>query len=124
MVDLLQKYAGKDASHIFSNSQQNLSVLQSMDPYIVGSYSLPETELPHTPLDSLQVATTLLDTARTLGYLLGLHAYHVRQGLPLQEAEIKSSNWLNAPFLVAGLQVSYYFFFCITSIASESTEAE
>lgn len=105
MMDLLQKYAGKDASHIFSNSPHNLSMLQSMDPYIIGSYSLPESEFPHTPLDSLQVATTLLDTERTLGYLLGLHSYHIRQGLPLQEAEIKSKNWLNAPFLVAGLQV-------------------
>lgn len=105
-MELLQKYAGKDASHIFSSSPRNFSVLQSMDAYIVGNYSQPEPELPQTPLDCLGVASTLLDTERHLGYLLGLHAYHIRQSLPLQQAEITCKNWLNAPFLVAGLQVN------------------
>ncbi|KAF5273445.1 hypothetical protein FQA39_LY07462 [Lamprigera yunnana] len=105
IMELLQKYAGKDASAIFSSSPHNLVALQSMEPYIVGNYSQPEPELPQTPIDCLCVASTLLDTERHLGYLLGLHAYHVRQSLPLQQEELLSKTWLNSPFLIAGLQV-------------------
>ncbi|KAF5270348.1 hypothetical protein FQR65_LT05536 [Abscondita terminalis] len=55
IMELLQKYAGKDASAIFSSSPYNLSALQSMDPYIVGNYSQPEPELPQTQLDCLNI---------------------------------------------------------------------
>lgn len=104
-MELLQKYAGKDASHLFTSSPHNLSLLQSMDAYIVGNYSQPELELPQTSVNCLNVASTLLDTERHLGYLLGLHAHHIRQSLSLQQAEIASKTWLNASFLSAGLQV-------------------
>ncbi|KAK5650580.1 hypothetical protein RI129_001609 [Pyrocoelia pectoralis] len=105
IMELLQKYSGKDATVIFSSSPHGLAMLQSMDAYIVGNYCQPEPDIPHIPLDCLNVANTLLDTERHLGYLLGLHAYHIRQSLPLQQPEIASKSWTNLPFLGGGLQV-------------------
>lgn len=104
-MELLQKYAGKDASHIFNSIPHSLSFLQMMENYVVGNYCQPEIELPQAPLDCLNVCTCLLSIERYLGYLLGLHAHYLRQSLPLQPAEIMSKSLLNAPFLVGGLQV-------------------
>lgn len=108
LIDLLQKYAGKDATHIFNNQAHSLSSLQIMENYVVGNYCQPEPELPHIPLDCLNVCSVLLDTERHLGYLLGLHAHYLRQSLPLQPAEISSKQFLNAGFLIGGLEVSYF----------------
>ena len=109
MVELLQKYAGKDASHIFNSTSHSLSFLQMMDTYVVGYYCQPEPELPQIPLDSYSVVSTLLDTTRYLGYLFGLHCHYMRQSLPMQPSEVAMKNWLNAPFLASGLQVSSKF---------------
>lgn len=83
---------------------------QIMESYIVGSYCQLEPELPQIPLDCLNVCFTLLDVERHLGFLLGLHAHYMRQSLPLQQAEISAKNWLIAPFLMGGLQVSTNLF--------------
>lgn len=104
-VELLQKYAGKDASQLFNSSPYHLSVLQMMENYVVGTYCQPEPELPQSNFDCLHIYAALFDTERNLGYLLGLHAYNLRQSLPLQPDEISSNQWLNAKFLRAGLQV-------------------
>jgi E3 ubiquitin-protein ligase HERC2 len=101
----LQKYAGKDASQLFNSSPYHLSVLQMMENYVVGTYCQPEPELPQSNFDCLHIYAALFDTERNLGYLLGLHAYNLRQSLPLQPDEISSNQWLNAKFLRAGLQV-------------------
>ncbi|XP_044262446.1 E3 ubiquitin-protein ligase HERC2 isoform X2 [Tribolium madens] len=103
--ELLQKYAGKDASQLFNSSPYHLSVLQMMENYVVGNYCQPEPEIPQNNLDCLNVYSTLFDTERNLGYLLGLHSFNLRQSLPLQQEEITSNVWLNARFLRAGLQV-------------------
>lgn len=68
LTELLQKYAGKDASHIFNSSAQNQSMLQLMENYVVGNYCQNEFELT-TPLDfdSIYVCSMLLDTERYLG---------------------------------------------------------
>lgn len=105
-MEALQKNAGKDASHIFNSTPHSLASLQMMDMYMVGYYSHPELDLPQIPVDYLNVCATLLDTERHLGYLFGLHAYHLHQSLPMQPAEVVSKNWLYAPFLVGGLQVT------------------
>lgn len=76
-----------------------------MENYVVGNYCQPEPELPQNNLDCLNMYSSLFDTERNLGYLLGLHAFNLRQSLPLQQEEINSSVWLNARFLRAGLQV-------------------
>lgn len=106
LLESLQKYAGKDASHIFNSVPHSLSSLQMMDTCIVGYYCQPEVELPQFPTDYVYVCSTLLDTERHLAYLFGLHAHRMRNSLPLQVAEIASKIWLNAPFLFGGLQVS------------------
>lgn len=110
-MELLQKYAGKDASHIFNSTPHSLTSLQMMENYVVGNYCQPESEMPQTPLDCLNVSSLLLDTERHLGYLLGLHAHYLRQSLPLQQAEVATRNLLVAPFLIGGLQVSFFLGF-------------
>lgn len=100
-MELLQKYAGKDASHLFNS----FSVLPQIDNYLVGNYCQPEPEFSQSNLDSLTVYLTLFDTERNLGYLLGLHAYNLRRSLLLQNEELTANQWLNARFLKAGLQV-------------------
>ncbi|XP_018562377.1 E3 ubiquitin-protein ligase HERC2 isoform X2 [Anoplophora glabripennis] len=105
MTELLEKYAGKDASHIFNSCPQNHQLLALMENYIVGNYCQPETDLQQNNLDSLTVCATLLDAERNLGYLLGLHSFNLRQSLPFTQEEIASGNWLTSRFLSGGLQV-------------------
>lgn len=102
----LQKNAGKDVTHILNASTQKHNLIQMMESYIVGNYCQPEPDISYNDLDSLQMCSTLLDTERYLGYLLGLHSHNLRQSIPLQSEEILSKEWLNADFLSGGLQVS------------------
>ncbi|XP_044756400.1 E3 ubiquitin-protein ligase HERC2 [Coccinella septempunctata] len=101
----LQKNAGKDVTHILNSSPQKHCLIQLMESYVVGNYCQPESEISYNDLDSLQMCSTLLDTERYLGYLLGLHAHNLRQSIPLQQDEILSKEWLHADFLTGGLQV-------------------
>lgn len=105
-MDLLQKYAGKDASAKFNSVPHSLQALQLMETFLVGTYSQSEQDLIQESVDSSNVYITLLDTERHVGYLLGLHAHSMRQSLPPQQSEISSASCLNAPFLTAGLQVA------------------
>ncbi|KAJ8962033.1 hypothetical protein NQ314_005815 [Rhamnusium bicolor] len=105
MTDLLQKYAGKDASHVFNSCPQNTQLLSLMENYVVGNYCQPEPDMQQNNLDSLHVCFMLLDAERNLGYLLGLHAYNLRQSLLLTQEEKASSQWLKSSFLSGGLQV-------------------
>ncbi|KAG5897066.1 hypothetical protein JTB14_025882 [Gonioctena quinquepunctata] len=105
ITELLQKFAGKDASHIINSCQQNVQLMALMENYVVGSYCQPEPELQQNNADFLYVWFMLLDVERNLGYLLGLHAYNLRQSLPLTQEEETSSHWLKSPFLSGGLQV-------------------
>lgn len=105
-MDLLQKYAGKDATAKFNSVPHSLHALQLMETFLVGNYSQSEQDLIQESVDCTNVYITLLDTERNIGYLLGLHAHCMRQSLPSQPAEISSSTCLNALFLKAGLQVA------------------
>ncbi|KAK9747382.1 Cytochrome b5-like Heme/Steroid binding domain [Popillia japonica] len=105
MIELLQKYAGKDASHVFNNTPHSLQSLQMMENYMVGNYCQPEPELPQASLDCLGICSMLIDTERHLGYLLGLHAHYMCQSLPLQQSELACKSYMNASFLFGGLQV-------------------
>lgn len=105
-METLHKYAGKDATHIFTSIPNGSSLLHSLDSYIVGHYCQPEISVVHTPAHYVEVRSILIDTERYLGYLCGLHAHSMYQSLPLQPMEIASKNWLSAPFLRGGLQVS------------------
>ncbi|KAL3277032.1 hypothetical protein HHI36_012394 [Cryptolaemus montrouzieri] len=105
LTELLQKNAGKDITQILNASSYKHCMIQLMESYIVGNYCQPEPDIPYNYLDSLQLCSTILDTERYLGYLLGLHSHNLRQSIPLQQDEIISKEWLNAVFLSAGLQV-------------------
>ncbi|KAJ8985747.1 hypothetical protein NQ317_014400 [Molorchus minor] len=105
LTELLQKYAGKDASHIFNSCPQNLQLLPVMENYVVGNYCQPETDSQQSNLEGLHMCATLLDAERNLGYILGLHAFNLRQSLPITTEEISMNQWLKSPFLSGGLQV-------------------
>lgn len=107
-MDLLQKYAGKDASNKFNSIPHSLYALQLMETFLVGNYSQSEQDLllEDSVLDCNNVPITLLDTERYLAFLLGLHAHCMRQSLPSQLSELQCSPFLNAPFLLAGLQIA------------------
>ncbi|KAL1491483.1 hypothetical protein ABEB36_012074 [Hypothenemus hampei] len=103
ITDILQKYTGKDASPIINTTYPHL--LPLMDNYLVGNYCLPEPETATGPnLDYMYTCFMLLDCERYLGHLLGLHAFNLRQSLPLKEEELHAKQWLNATFLTGGLQ--------------------
>ncbi|XP_050303138.1 E3 ubiquitin-protein ligase HERC2 [Anthonomus grandis grandis] len=104
ITETLQQYAGKDASHVMNTSYPHL--LPLMEHYLVGNYCLPETETPNVGnMDYMHTWAMLLDCERNLGYLLGLHAFNLRQSLPLKEEETQSRHWITSPFLSGGLQV-------------------
>lgn len=110
ITELLKKHAGKDATHVLNSYPHNQQLLSQLENYIVGNYCQLESDFRQSNIDSLQICTMLLDTERNLGYLLGLHAYHLRQSLPLTQEEVKQSEWLNSSILSGGLQVSFHVF--------------
>lgn len=107
-METLHKYAGKDATHVFSTSPNGSSLLHTLDNCIVGYYCQPEVSVLHTPAHYVEVRSILIDTERHLGYLCGLHAHSMCKSLPLQLPETASKNWLHAPFLRGGLQVRVF----------------
>lgn len=108
IMETLQKYAGKDATHLFSNISNGQSLLNSLSTCIVGYYCQPEINPSHTPINYVEVKSILMDTERYLGFLCGLHAHSMCKSLPLQHVEVVSKNWLHASFLRGGLQVSAF----------------
>ncbi|XP_043254504.1 probable E3 ubiquitin-protein ligase HERC2 isoform X2 [Colletes gigas] len=76
-----------------------------MDSYFVGHYCNSEPENTKITIDVTDVCSSLLDTERALGFLLGLHAHRMRQSSSLQPAEEEAGVWLNANFLRGGLQI-------------------
>lgn len=111
VTELLKKHTGKDASHVLNSYPHKSQLLTLMENYIVGNYCQLECDMRQSNIDSLQICTMLLDAERNLGYLLGLHAYHLRQSLPLSQEEIKHAQWMKSSFLSGGLQV--FFFICL-----------
>ncbi|XP_078045783.1 E3 ubiquitin-protein ligase HERC2 [Augochlora pura] len=87
--------------------QQQLPVLprSMMDSYFVGHYCHSEPENTEITIHATDVCSSLLDTQRALGFLLGLHAHRMRQSLPLQPAEEEAGVWLDANFFRGGLQI-------------------
>lgn len=76
-----------------------------MENYVVGTFCQPETEVRQNNLNYYHVCLMMLDIERNLGYLLGLHAFNLRQSLPLAAEEVSSSQWLKSAFLSGGLEV-------------------
>lgn len=72
-----------------------------MTSYLVGSFIEDE----NLDYEKGVVVSPLFDAERTLAYLLGLHAYWLTEGTPLQEPEKEAKEWLNAGFLQGGLQI-------------------
>ena len=76
-----------------------------MDSCFVGYYCQPEPDHMQFSIDVTEVCSSLLDTERALSFVLGLHAYRLRQSLAVQPAEEEAGVWLNANFLRGGLQI-------------------
>lgn len=76
-----------------------------MDSCFVGHYAQPQSESTKFTIEAMDVCSSLLDAERALSFLLGLHAYRMRQSSSLQSAEIEAGPWLEANFLRGGLQV-------------------
>ncbi|XP_048524463.1 E3 ubiquitin-protein ligase HERC2 [Dendroctonus ponderosae] len=104
VMDVLQRFTGKDASHVINTSFPHL--LPSIEHYLVGNYCLPEPEAAvGGNLEYMYTCSMLLECERNLGFLLGLHAFNLRQSLPQKEEERQSKQWITARFLCGGLQV-------------------
>lgn len=103
--EVLQRYIGRDESTTVTQSGA-LPLRGMMDSCFVGYYCQAEPdESARITIEVTDVCSSLLDTERALGFLLGLHAYRMRQSLALQSAEEEAGVWLNANFLRGGLQV-------------------
>ncbi|KAJ8681467.1 hypothetical protein QAD02_017254 [Eretmocerus hayati] len=76
-----------------------------MDSYFVGYYCQPEPDNTQFSIEVTDVCSGLLDAERALSFLLGLHAYRLRQSVPVQPAEEEARVWLESNFLRGGLQV-------------------
>jgi E3 ubiquitin-protein ligase HERC2 len=75
-----------------------------MDSCFVGYYCQPEPDNTQFSIEVTDVCSSLLDTERALSFVLGLHAYRLRQSLAVQPAEEEAGAWLEAKFLRGGLQ--------------------
>lgn len=76
-----------------------------MDSCFVGYYCQPEPDTTQFSIEVTDVCSSLLDTERALSFVLGLHAYRLRQSLDIQAAEDEAGHWLEASFLRGGLQI-------------------
>lgn len=76
-----------------------------MDSCFVGYYCQPEPDNTQFTIEITDVCSSLLDTERALSFVLGLHAYRLRQSLAVQPAEEEAGSWLEANFLRGGLQI-------------------
>ncbi|KAL2717183.1 E3 ubiquitin-protein ligase HERC2 [Vespula squamosa] len=92
----LQRFVGRDASPLMRGM---------MDSCYVGQYCQSEPENAHITVEMTDMCSILLDAERATGFLLGLHAYRMRQSLALQPAEKEAGIWLNTNFLRGGLQI-------------------
>ncbi|CAH1964040.1 unnamed protein product [Acanthoscelides obtectus] len=95
----------------------NPHLLALMNNYLVGSFcqwedasvamaattvSASGDAICHADAEPLQMCTVLLDAERNLGYLLGLHAFHLRQSVGATVEEVEAGRWLEAGFLRGG----------------------
>lgn len=74
VMDVLQKFTGKDASHMINTSFPYL--LPLIEHYLVGNYCLPEPEAAvGGNLEYMYTCSMLLDCERNLAFLLGNSIY-------------------------------------------------
>ncbi|XP_015510519.2 E3 ubiquitin-protein ligase HERC2 [Neodiprion lecontei] len=103
--ELLQRYAGRDATAMFLSTPHSQLAQNMMDSYFVGCYCHAETDTTQFTIEETDVCSCLLDMERALSFLLGLHAHKMRQSLSIQPAEEEAGIWVNAHFLRGGLQI-------------------
>lgn len=56
-------------------------------------------------MDASTLSSPLMDTERTLSYLLGLHCSSQSRSTPLSTEEEENKHWLDAKFCSGGLQL-------------------
>ncbi|XP_066595212.1 E3 ubiquitin-protein ligase HERC2 [Prorops nasuta] len=104
-TDTVQRFPEQDGVPSTSNNRDSNLTSGMMDACFVGHYCQPEKENTHLTSEFADLYSSLVDMERALGFLLGLHAYKMRQSLALQPAEEEAGTWLDAVFLRGGLQV-------------------
>ncbi|XP_074649618.1 E3 ubiquitin-protein ligase HERC2-like [Tubulanus polymorphus] len=102
--DRLVEYAARDATAAFEAVHHSAEARELMHGYCVGQYLDPEDDVVHVA-DMMFVSSPLMDTERTLGVLLGLHAYSQTCSTPLSEEEEEHKHWLESDFFRGGLQI-------------------
>lgn len=106
MMEMLNRMMNSDPSSVaLSGTSQQAPWRGMMESCFVGHYCQPKAESTRFTVEAIDVCSILLDTERSLSFLLGLHAYRMRQSLALQSAEIEAGPWLDATFLRGGLQI-------------------
>ena len=104
-MEMFNRLVNRDVSSTIMNIS-NLQASQGMmDSCFVGHYCQPEPDNTQFTIEVTDVCLSLLDMERALSFVLGLHAYRMRQSLALQPAEEEAGAWLEANFLRGGLQI-------------------
>ncbi|KAB7494648.1 E3 ubiquitin-protein ligase HERC2, partial [Armadillidium nasatum] len=101
--DILQYYAGQDATQIWEMSNHSKKAKKMMQSYFVGNYMDPEQEVVQV-LDASTFSSPLVDTERTLAMLIGIYSQALSLGSSYTSSEIEYSKWISADFMQAGCQ--------------------
>lgn len=112
VIELIQRHSDPNKVAVPSLPAHLLNL---MEDCVVGKYcstestSLVDNDNQKEDLTALRFCLSLLDVERNLGYLLGLHAFHLKRGGPKKDSEedwVKASQYvLCFKFLIGGLQV-------------------
>ncbi|XP_052829652.1 E3 ubiquitin-protein ligase HERC2 isoform X3 [Octopus bimaculoides] len=101
--DVLVDISVRDPASVFLSGIQ-ADVTDKLQPFLVGNYVDPEEDIIQTA-DTSTASSPLIDTERTLGLLLGLHAGYQAHSTNLSAEEEEFSHWLQSEFFAGGLQI-------------------
>ncbi|XP_070553640.1 E3 ubiquitin-protein ligase HERC2-like isoform X2 [Ptychodera flava] len=101
--DRLLQFAARDGTEAFEQAQHSAEAREMMQAFFVGVYVEPEQDMV-VSIDTSSVSSPLIDAERGLGLLLGLHANHQAQSLPVSGVEEECEVWLKSELFAGGLQ--------------------
>lgn len=102
-TDILQYYAGQDATQIWEMSNHSKKARQLMQSYFVGNFMDPDQEVVQV-VDASTFSSPLMDTERTLAMLIGIYSNALSQGHPQSSFEVENEKWILSDFMRAGCQ--------------------
>ncbi|GAB1604494.1 E3 ubiquitin-protein ligase HERC2-like [Argonauta hians] len=101
--DMFEDISVCDPASVFVSSIPP-DVIDKLKPFLIGSYIDPAEDTIEMTYTST-VSSPLIDTERTLGLLLGLHAGYQAHSTSLSAEEGEFSHWLQSEFFAGGLQI-------------------